>query len=99
LTAVVIVSVTGVINAYYLLGGPSNLLATAYGRVLLVKLTLFVVILGLGAMNRVYLRRGLMHGVNLRKLRMNVAVEIVLAAGVVVAVGYLGLMMPGAHTP
>jgi len=97
LTAVVIVSVTGVINAYYLLGGPGNLFATGYGRVLLVKLVLFGVILGLGAMNRVYLRRGITTGRNLAKLRMNVAVEIALAVGVVVAVGYLGLMPPAGH--
>jgi len=76
-----------------ILGGDASRLAME-----LEKLALFAGMVGLGAMNRACLRRGI--GGNraaLRRLRLNVVTEIVLAVGVIVAVGYLGLTPPSVN--
>lgn len=96
LTAVAVVATTGAVNAWYLVGSPVELFTTAYGRTLLLKIGMFVGMVGLGALNRVWIRRGLSWGGgNIGKLRMGVGAEILLAVGIIVAVGYLGLLPPG----
>ncbi|TWI49269.1 putative copper resistance protein D [Pseudomonas duriflava] len=53
---VVVISLTGITN-YWLIVGPtlSGLVSSMYGQLLLVKLALFVLMLGLAAANRFHL--------------------------------------------
>jgi copper resistance protein D len=51
-SAVLLLAVTGLVNSSWLLDSPADLLATAYGRLLTVKLLLFAAMLSLAAINR-----------------------------------------------
>jgi putative copper export protein len=46
---------TGVINGWFLVGSPSNLIEQPYGPILLLKLLLFTGMLALAAVNRFWL--------------------------------------------
>jgi putative copper resistance protein D len=96
--------VSGTINAWFLIGGVQNLIATNYGQLLLLKITLFVAMVGLAGINRQYLLpRLLIHartGTGSRTVNWlirSTLVEVALGLGVVVIVGTLGIMAPGAN--
>ena len=56
--AVAIIAATGLFNAYLRSAGLDSLLATAYGRVLALKIATFLVLVALAVANRwIYLRR------------------------------------------
>jgi putative copper resistance protein D len=96
LTAVALLTATGLLNSWCLLGSIGNLLTTPYGRMLLVKLVLFTTMVGLGAFNLLVLSPRLPNGdAAVGHLRVTVTVEMVLGVGVIVAVGLLGMMEPG----
>ena len=104
LGAVAALTATGWVSAVALVGAWPALWETAYGRVLLVKLGLFLVLLALGAVNfrRLTPRMG-EPGVPARLAR-NVGIEIVVAAALVGLVALLGLLPPasgpaGADSP
>ena len=46
--------VSGTINAWFLIGGMQNVIATNYGQLLLLKITLFAAMVGLAGINRQY---------------------------------------------
>jgi copper transport protein len=73
---------TGIVRASFELLHPSQLWDTSYGRALLVKTAILLVALGAGWLLRARLRR-------------RAAVELVLAAGLVVAVSVLVTLRPG----
>ena len=54
--AVALLTLSGVVNAWLRLQSPSNLFSTAYGVTLLFKLVFILPLLGLGAVNRYYVR-------------------------------------------
>ncbi len=95
LSAVGLLTATGLVAGWCLLGSVGALFTTAYGRVLAVKLALFAGMVGLGAVNRLVLvPRVAAGGPAAGRLRLSVAAEVVLGTGVVAAVGLLGLLEP-----
>jgi putative copper resistance protein D len=94
---------TGLFNSWFLVGSVSNLLATPYGQVLLVKLALFAGMLVLAAANRFWLVPAMSNArpdgsersmVWLRRLRNHVFGEQFLGAMVLLVVSLLGTMKP-----
>jgi copper transport protein len=93
--AVACLLLAGVILAAAQVRTPAALIATAYGRLLLLKLALVAVLLGLGALNRLVLTPALAReasaGVGLRR---TIGVDLALAAGVIAATAGLGTVPP-----
>jgi putative copper resistance protein D len=95
---------TGTVNTVILVGSIRGLAVTDYGRVLLLKLGLFGVMLGLAAFNRVHLTprlhlqsSGERQTELLRRIRRNSIIEIVLGLAIIAIVGMLGTMHPAIH--
>lgn len=88
---------TGLANTWLMLSEPSDLYTTDYGRLLLLKLAFLTAMLALGAQN---LRRWIPAlasenaSTALSKLRRNIALELWLALGLLLAVGAMGLTAP-----
>jgi putative copper resistance protein D len=92
--------VTGIVNAWILVGSFRALFVTEYGSVLTAKLALFVVMIAFAAVNRFWLTPRLAlrpNGVAVRWLERNTTAEIVLALIVFAVVGVLGTLHPAAH--
>ena len=88
---------SGLINSWQLLAGPGDLIATAYGRVLSLKIALFGAMVAVAAINRYALTPRLPEAVATRALRRNAWVETGIGLGIVLLVGQLGTMIPGGH--
>jgi copper resistance protein D len=88
---------SGLVNAWNLLGGPRDLVTTGYGRLIALKIGLFVAMLAIAAVNRFYLTPRLPERGALRALRRNSLAEILLGICVLVLVGMLGTRAPTAH--
>jgi putative copper resistance protein D len=88
---------SGAINSWELLSGPDDLLATAYGRVLSLKIGLFVAMVAIAAVNRVSLTPRLPKTTAMRALQRNSLVETGAGFAVLMLVGLLGTMIPGGH--
>jgi putative copper resistance protein D len=93
---------TGSINTWYLAGSIPALTETDYGRLLLLKIALFLGMVAIAAVNRLRLiprlfGNGAAHATReaLRQLRRNVLVEIAAGAGVLAIVAVLGMSPPG----
>ncbi len=94
--------VSGVGNAWYLVGDLPALIGTTYGRLLLAKLALFAAMVALAAVNRFSLtvRLQTQHTSDLsasRSLRRNATLEIAAGMMVLAIVGLLGITVPAAH--
>ncbi|HEY2133207.1 MAG TPA: CopD family protein, partial [Acetobacteraceae bacterium] len=89
---VTVIAGTSLIQAIDLVGSVPALVGTAYGQVALLKLALFLSLLGLAALNRFAFsaRPG-------AALRRSIAGESALAVVVVLAAGFLAHLTPGAH--
>jgi copper resistance protein D len=97
---------TGLLNTYFIVGSVGALFTTDYGRLLLLKIALFVLMLGLGALNLLVLKPRLSRAAMVEtqtagavmtptsSLIRSVACETFLAAGVVLVVGFLGATPP-----
>jgi putative copper resistance protein D len=101
---VVVILATGVINAWILVGSLQALIVTDYGRLLMLKVALFGVMLLVAAINRFWLtpRLALPSGSEpqfkvLRRLARNSMIEIVLASMIFAIVGMLGTLHPAIH--
>jgi len=88
---------TGIVNAWNLLNGPRDLIATDYGRLLLLKLGLFAAMLAIAAANRFHLTPRLPALGALRALQRNSLAETGLGLGVLLFVGALGTLSPSGH--
>jgi copper resistance protein D len=101
LCCVGILVVGGVSNSWLLVGSFHALATTRYGWFLLFKLALFVVLIGIGARNRLAIQSELRGApaspAFLRQLRRNVICEICLALAIVAIVGCLGVTPPARH--
>src|SRR6202521_2079777 len=99
LVAVGALVLSGLANAWYLVGSVPALVGTEYGRLLLAKVAVFAAMVTLAAVNRLSLTPWLerQDARALPLLRRNATAEI--AAGIIVAaiVGALGITTPGAH--
>jgi putative copper resistance protein D len=101
LCCVSVLVLSGISNSWLLVGSIHALFTTPYGRLLLFKLTLFAILIGLGARNRsrVKAMRGKVVGdPNLvSRVRRNVLCEICFGAAVVGIVAWLGVTPPAGH--
>lgn len=100
---VALVLLTGLVNSWVLIGPAeiSNLWSTQYGRLLGLKIGLFVAMLGLAAANRFRLTPALAaaaapHGQRqaLARLRRSIALETTAALAILALVGWLGTLEP-----
>jgi len=92
LLAVVVIGATGVVRAVYELRALDQLWTTGYGRAILVKSFLLLLLVALGWRNRRALG-------DLPRLLRRVRVELLLLAGLVVAVAFLTQLRPGRDAP
>jgi putative copper resistance protein D len=92
--------VSGLVNAWILVGSFRALILTDYGWVLIAKLTVFAVMVALAAINRFWLTPQLAKPASetaVRHLTRNTMAEIVLALIVFAIVAVLGTLHPAAH--
>ena len=104
--AVVLLTITGLVNSAYLIGFSrlGSLLTTPYGVLLILKLVLFASMLALAASNRFVLTPHLGSALEddharplaLRRLRRSLALETVLAALLLLIVAIMGTQAPPA---
>ncbi|WP_262268341.1 copper resistance CopC/CopD family protein [Microvirga yunnanensis] len=96
LVAVAVLTLTGLLLALIQVETPANLIATAYGQVLIAKLVLVAGLLGLAAVNRIWLTPSLAatDGPRGKWLVRSVAAEIVLATAILALVGLWRLTPP-----
>jgi putative copper resistance protein D len=104
LVSVAILLVTGIVNAWILVGSFRGLIGTDYGRLLMVKIGLFAAMLAIAVINRLLLtprlsrlsddgpRRDAQH-----RLKRNIIVEIALGLAIFAVVGVLGILHPAIH--
>jgi putative copper resistance protein D len=95
--SVVALLASGIVNSWMLLSSPRDLIATDYGRLLLLKIGLFAAMLAIAAVNRFHLTPRLAAKPARRALARNSLAETALGAGVLLLVGALGTMEPAAH--
>jgi hypothetical protein len=95
LGSVAVLALTGLVRALSELSAVSQLWSTGYGRALLVKTALLAGLVGLGWLNRSRLVPRIDVGRVAGALRRNAIAELVLLAGVVVAVAFLTDLAPG----
>ena len=96
---------TGLTNSYFLVGSLRALIASEYGRLLMLKLLLFFTMIGLGACNLLRLKPQLISANErnawqrdaLRKLTRNVIAELCIGTLIVIIVGALGATPPPRH--
>jgi putative copper export protein len=91
LVSVAVIAVTGLIRALSELSAVSQLWSSGYGRALLVKTGLLALLVSLGWINR----SRLMPRLRLEALRRSAAAELVVLAGLVIAVAFLTDLAPG----
>ena len=92
---------TGVFNAWVLVGSVDALIATDYGRLLMVKIGLFAVMVWIATFNRLRLTPRLSSARTAvdarRRLQRNCVIEAALGLLILVIVGALGTLPPGLH--
>lgn len=97
LWSVAVLGATGLVNSCYMLRSFSDLSATLYGRVLLLKIVLFCLMVGLGSYNLLHLKPKMIasgDGESAACLRRSVTTELLMGIAVLVAVSLLGLISP-----
>lgn len=99
--AVAVLVASGLVNTWLLVGSPAGLMGTAYGQLLLVKISLFAGMLALAMANRFWLVPRLVSqakrgdaATGLRRLHRHVVAEQVLALAIVLIVSVLGTIEP-----
>ena len=109
LIVVALLAVTGILNAYFIVGSFQALFGTSYGQLVLVKIALLILMIGFGAWNLLVLKPGLIGLAMVDKqgrlpatklvesLVRNVICETILAACVILVVGFLGVTPPPTH--
>lgn len=100
--SVAMLLVTGSINAWYLAGSIPAMTETNYGRLLLLKIALFLIMVAIAAVNRLWLTPRLVQGTNsaaavdaLSRLRRNASFEVAIGAIIIAVVATLGTNPPG----
>jgi putative copper resistance protein D len=105
LLVVAALAATGLTNSYFLVGSLRALVTTGYGRLLMLKVLLFVSMIGFGACNLLRFKPelALVNEQNakqrdaLRKLMRNVIAELCIGTLIVLIVGALGATPPPRH--
>jgi putative copper resistance protein D len=96
--------VSGIVNAWILVGSVHALLVTGYGQLLMLKIAVFAIMLAFAAVNRFWLTPQLAISPEdgaerkaLRQLTRNSVIEIALGFTIFAIVGALGTMHPAVH--
>ena len=91
--------ISGIVNAWILVGSFRALVLTNYGWILMLKIAAFLAMVALAGVNRLWLTPRLAgpDGKALRSLARNTVAEIVLALFIFAVVGLLGMLHPAAH--
>jgi putative copper resistance protein D len=107
LVSVSVLILSGLVNAWELVGTVPGLIGTAYGRLLLLKLSLVLLLMIIAARNLLHGKPGLLRSAAesvhsetprvLRHLQRSVLGEIVLGSMILLVVGALGVLPPAAH--
>jgi putative copper export protein/mono/diheme cytochrome c family protein/peroxiredoxin len=103
LASVIMLAVTGTMNALWHVGSFAALVGTAYGQLLLFKLSLLVPIVGLAAVARLKLVPAIRKGTAVvafpafLRLRRIAVAESGLAASILLVVALMGVTRPGRH--
>lgn len=104
IVSVGVIFATGVVNTWMLVGSMQALIATDYGRLLVLKITLFAAMLAIAAVNRFVVTPRLdlrpedaPRLVALRRLTRNSMIEIALSVAIFGIVGVLGTLHPAIH--
>ena len=96
--AVALIALTGAVNTFLLVGSFGALLGTAYGRLLVVKILLFIAMVGVASVNRFHLAPQIsVEPGALGALRRTVAFEQCLGLAVLAVVSVLGTWPPAFH--
>ena len=102
--SVAILVLSGIVNAWILVGSFRGLFVTEYGQLLILKLVIFALMLAFAAVNRFWLtqRLALRSGNTeqpeaLRQLARNGTIEIALGLAIFAVVGVLGTQHPAIH--
>jgi copper resistance protein D len=95
---------TGIVNAWILVGSFKGLIATEYGRLLMLKIFLFIIMLVYAAINRFLLTPDIASRSDdkarlkaICRLTRNSKIEIALGLGIFAIVGALGTLHPAVH--
>jgi putative copper resistance protein D len=88
---------TGLVNTCMLAGSLPALADTGYGRLLLLKVALFAVIVAIASINRLRLMPELPWTDAVRRLNRNARIEVALGLAIIAIVSVLGTLSPGAH--
>jgi copper resistance protein D len=102
LLSVILLSMTGFVNSWYLVGSWANLFQQPYGRWLILKVALFCSAVAIGAVNLLRLKPRLLKenpsptevAAGAASLEFNVWVEVALGVLIVLVVAILGLQPP-----
>jgi len=104
IVSVATILLTGIVNASYLSGSIEALTETKYGNLLLIKIALFLAMVGVAAFNRLRLTPRLVGATDpavsqavQRRLCRNAAIEAVMGAAIIAIVAALGTLPPGSH--
>jgi putative copper resistance protein D len=102
--AVATLLASGFINMWFLTDHLRGLTGTSYGRLLQIKIGLFLAMLSLAGVNRLHLLKRLRRSEDVerklqavRHLRRNTVLEIALGSAVIYVVGVLGITPPAGH--
>jgi hypothetical protein len=95
--SVAVLLTTGIANSWFLLEGPAALVTTGYGRLVLVKIGIFVGMVAIAAANRFRVTPQLPAAKAMETLRRNAQIETALGLCVLAIVGALGTMAPPTH--
>ena len=88
---------TGTVNTWFLAGSVASLTGTDYGRLLMIKVALFIIMFAIATINRVVLTARLPGAPATRQLQINCGVEFTLGLAVVVVASVLGMLPPPLH--
>lgn len=97
LGSVAVLFATGAFSSVVLVRSWGNLFGSPYGRLLLVKIVLFAVMVGIGAMNLLRLKPPICFDQSemaAKRLQWNVGVELILTTIVIAVVAVLGTLAP-----
>ena len=88
---------TGLVNTWMMADSPLSLVTTNYGRLLLLKIALFVVMVMIAGINRLQLTPRLPKTDAVHRLDRNTRVELALGFAIIAIVSVLGVLSPAMH--
>jgi copper resistance protein D len=104
IVGVAAILISGIVNGWYLVGSIAAFTESEYGRLLLIKIALFAVMVTIACVNRLWLTPAMIANTDLaaaltarRRLRRNAAIEAFLGAVIIAIVAVLGTLPPASH--